>query len=140
MRSNRLVPTFLLLLIAASSACRAATAPDPLVGTWLATSFHVTPGTQPQKDVLAAGGSFGVNVASTFVTAGTVILPASVTGSTASTINLAGTAVETGNTVQFATNVDSFARSLVFTLVENRLEARNQVVGGTTYDVVLTRQ
>lgn len=126
--------------LVAANGCRRPTDPDPLVGTWLATSFHVAVGTQAQKDILAAGGSFGVNVATNFVTAGTVVLPASVTGGAASTLSLAGTAVEAGTTVQFGTSADTFVRNLVFTLIENRLEARNQVVAGTTYDVVLTRQ
>jgi hypothetical protein len=134
---------FIAVLLAAASACRAPTAPDPLVGTWLPTSFKVGPAGQAQRDVLAAGGTLGLNVAvveSTFVTAGTVIVPATVTGSTTFTASLAGTAQRTGNTIRLAANVDSFVRDLVFTLVENRLEAVNQVVAGTTYDVILTRQ
>jgi hypothetical protein len=143
MRRKRVAPVFLAVLLATASACRAPTAPDPLVGTWLATSFKVAPAGQAQQDVLASGGTLGVNVAaveSTFVTAGTVILPATVTGSTTFTASLAGTAVRTASAIQLATDADSFVRDLVFTLVENRLEAVNQVVAGTTYNVILTKQ
>jgi hypothetical protein len=143
MRPNRLVPAFLALLLLATSACRGATDPDPLVGTWLATTFQVTPTGQGQKSVLAAGGTLGLNIAktdSTFVTTGTVILPASVTGGATFTASLAGPAVRTNTIVRFTPTADSFVRDLIFTLVENRLEAMNQVVAGTKYDIILTRQ
>jgi hypothetical protein len=140
MRPNRLLAAFLALLLAATSACRGSTAPDPLVGTWLASTFRITSASQGQKDVLAAEGSLGVNVATNFVTAGTVIIPATVTGGLPFTASLAGAAVKNGNTVQFAANANSFMRDLVFTLVENRLEAVNQVVAGTNYNIILTRQ
>ena len=142
MRPNRLVAALLALLLIIG-ACRGSTAPDPLVGTWLATTFRVTPAGQGEKDVLAAGGTLGLNIAnvdSTFITTGTVILPASITGSAPFTASLAGPAVRTNTTVRFAPVADSFVRDLVFTLVENRLEAVNQVVAGTSYNVILTRQ
>ena len=143
MRPSRLVPALLALTFAATSGCRGATQPDPLVGTWLATTFRVTPTGQGEKDVLGAGGTLGLNIVpvdSTFLATGTVILPASVTGGAALIASLAGPAVRTGNTVRLTPTADSFVRDLVFTLVENRLEAVNQVVGGTRYDVILTRQ
>jgi hypothetical protein len=143
MRPNRLVSALLALVLAAVGACRGSTDPHPLTGTWLATTFQVTPAGQGQKNVLAAGGTLGVNIVpidSTFLTTGTVILPASVTGAAPFTASLAGTAVEFGNTVRFATAADSFMKDLAFTLVENRLEAVNQVVAGTNYNIVLTRQ
>jgi hypothetical protein len=139
MRSNRLIAAFFALLLVATSACSGSTDLDPLEGTWLATTFRITPTGQGQKDVLAAGGTLGVNVAHNFVTAGTVIIPAAVTGVPV-TASLAGAAVKTGNTVRFAANADSFMRDLIFTLVENRLEAVNQVVAGTNYNIILTRQ
>jgi hypothetical protein len=142
MRPNRLVPALLVLGLAVG-ACRGSTDPHPLTGTWLATTFLVTPAGQGQKNVLTAGGTLGVNIVpidSTFLTTGTVILPASVTGATPLTASLAGTAVEFGSTVRFATTTDSFVKDLAFTLVENRLEAVDQVVAGTNYNIVLTRQ
>ena len=143
MRPNRLVPAFMLVLLATAGACRGTTAPNPLVGTWLATTFLVTPAGQAQRNVLTDGGTLGVNIVqvdSGFLATGTVILPASVTRAAASTTSLAGTAVESGSTVRFTPSADSFVRSLTFTLVENRLEAVNQVVAGTSYDIILTRQ
>lgn len=143
MRSHRLVSALFAVLLAATSACRGATQPDPLVGTWLATTFRVTPGGQSVRDVLASGGTLGLNVArvdSTFQTTGTVILPGTVTGGAPVSASLAGPAVRTGNVVRFAPVADSFMRGLVFTLVENRLEAVNQIVSSTNYDIILTRQ
>ena len=112
-------------------------------GTWLASTFLVTPAGQGQKNVLTDGGTLGVNIVqvdSTFITAGTVLLPASVTGAAELKASLAGTATESGSTVHFITPNGSFVRDLIFTLVENRLEAVNQVVAGTVYNVILTRQ
>jgi hypothetical protein len=143
MRRNRLVPALLVLLLGMMSGCHRSTAPNPLVGTWLASTFLVTPAGQGQKNVLTAGGTLGVNIVqvdSIFITTGTVILPSSVTGGAAFTASLAGTASESGSTVRFATTADSFVRDLVFTLDENRLEAVNQGVGGATYEIILTRQ
>ena len=142
MRLDRVMPALLGLLLMTANGCHSATAPDPLVGTWLATTFRVVPPGRAQQDVLAAGGTLGVNVANSaaFITAGTVILPPAVTGGATYNASLAGTAVKTGNTVQIATTADTFVRDLIFTLNENRLEALNEVVGGTTYDIVLTRQ
>src|SRR3982751_5231487 len=106
MRRNRVAPAFLALLLVTASACRGSTAPNPLVGTWLAASFKVAPAGQPQRDVLVAGGALGFNIVpidSTFLTTGTVIIPASVTDSLPYSASLSGTAVEFGSTVRFAT-------------------------------------
>ena len=123
-----------------SAGCGKVADPDPLIGTFLASTLTVTPAGQSVVDVLAQGGTLGVNVANNFVTAGTLILPASVTGGPVFTANMTGTAVRTGATVRFTQSADTFVRNLTFTLVENRLEAVSQVVAGTTYSVVLTRQ
>jgi hypothetical protein len=128
------------LALVVASGCRRPTDPDPLVGTWLATTFEVAPTGQPPVNMLAAGATLGLNVANNFVVAGTLIVPATVTGSTTFTADMAGTATRTDNTVRFSQNADSFVRDLTFLLVENRLEARSQVLGGNTYTVILTRQ
>ena len=142
MRSTRLLRALsaLVLLLAAPSGCRRATDPDPLVGTWLATTFQVAPSGQGVINALTSGGTLGLNIANNFVVTGTLILPPAVTGGAPLTASLAGTAVRTGNSVQFTQSADTFVRNLTFTLVDNRLEAANQVVAGTTYDIVLTRQ
>ncbi|MEO7711621.1 MAG: hypothetical protein ABIV10_01730 [Gemmatimonadaceae bacterium] len=133
---RRLLTSFLLV----AGACRGATNPDPLVGTFLATTFESAALGQGAVNVLAQGGTLGVNVANNFVTVGTLIVPAVVNGGVTFTASLAGTVVRTDSTVRFNLPADSFVRDLTFTLTRNRLEARNQSVSGTTYDIVLTRQ
>ena len=123
-----------------ASGCRRPTDPDPLVGTWLATTFQVAPTGQTPVNMLAAGATLGLNVANNFVVAGTLIIPATVTGTMTFTADMAGTATRTDNTVHFTQSADSFMRNLTFLLVDNRLEARSQVLGMNTYTVILTRQ
>ena len=126
------------LLVA--GACRGTTNPDPIVGTFLATTFQSAAMGQAAVNVLAQGGTLGVNVANNFTTVGTLIVPAVVNSGVTFTASLAGTAVRTDSTVRFNLPADSFVRDLTFTLTRNRLEARNQIVSGITYDIVLTRQ
>ena len=67
-------------------ACRRPTDVDPLVGTYFATTFQVAPAGQSPINVLAQGGTLGLNVAAnptaanTYIVAGTLVLPAAVTG------------------------------------------------------------
>jgi hypothetical protein len=132
---------FAALLLVSASACGGNNDLDPVVGTWLATTFQVAPFGQGPTNVLASGGTLGLNVANkNFVTAGTLIIPASLAGGTTFTASMAGTAVRTDNIVRFTQPADTFVRDLTFTLVENRLEALNQTVSGTRYDIILTRQ
>jgi hypothetical protein len=126
-------------LLVAASACRRSTDPDPLVGTYLATTFRIAPAGQGAINVLAQGGTLGLNIANNYVTTGTLVVPASLNGGTTLTASMAGTAVRTESTVRFTQSADTFVRNLTFTLVDNTLTA-NQTLSGTTYDLVLTRQ
>jgi hypothetical protein len=65
--------------------------------------------------------------------------PASVLG-TAFSENLSGTAVQSGNTVHFQQSIDTFVRDLTFTIVGTSLQATNQVAGGASFTITLTRQ
>ena len=133
-------------LLVGAGACRRPTDVDPVVGTYLATTFQVTPAGQSAINVLTQGGTLGLNLASnptvanSYIVAGTVVLPAAVTGGAPLTASLAGTAVSASSVVRFTQAADTFVRNLTFTLVDNRLEATNQTVAGTTYTLVLTRQ
>lgn len=140
MTSTRRVLTIAAALLVAGSGCHKVTDPDPRVGTFLASTFTVTPSGQAPMNVLAQGGTLGINIANNFVTAGSLILPPSVTGGAAFSASMAGTADTTGNTVRFVQAADTFVRDLTFTMVETRLEAVNQTVAGTTYTVILNRQ
>jgi hypothetical protein len=125
-------------LLLAVSAC-GSTSSDPLVGTYLATTFLITPPNQGTTNVLAQGGSLGINIANNYVTAGTLILPASLNGGVILTTSLAGTATITGSAVTFTTLAPTFFRQLTFTLATDSLTA-NQTVADTTFDIVLRRQ
>lgn len=129
-----------LLLIAVVGACRRPTDPDPLVGTYLATTFTVSSAGQGTVNVLAEGGTLGLNVANNYVVTGTLIVPPSLNGGTTFTASMAGALDTAQSRVRFIQSADTFVRNLTFTLVENRLEAVNQTVGGTTYELVLARQ
>jgi hypothetical protein len=116
-------PLLVAFLLAAASGCRSATILDPVVGTFLATTFVITPAGQGPINVLAQGGSLGINVADNFVTSGTLVIPP---------------ALNRG-TVRFTLAANTFVRNLTFTLAANTLTA-NQTLADTTYDLVLTRQ
>jgi hypothetical protein len=142
----RMLPRILAsALLLALGACRGTTDPDPLVGTYLATTLEMTSTPAGTVDLLAAGGTLGINVArlnvpNDYVTAGSLVLPPALNAGTPYTALLTGKATLTGSTVTFDLAADTFVRDLTYTLVENRLEARNQTVGSATYTLILTRQ
>jgi hypothetical protein len=48
--------------------------------------------------------------------------------------------VQSGNTVHFQQSIDTFVRDLTFTIVGTSLQATNQVAGGASFTITLTRQ
>ena len=127
-------------LLLGVAACGSTENEDPLVGTFLATTLTIQPAGLGARNALALGGSLGINIANNYETVGTVVLPPAATGGAAVVTSLAGVADTAGTFVRFVMPADSFVRDLEFTQVDNRLEARDQLVGDTRYDVVLTRQ
>lgn len=134
------------LLLVGAGACRRPTAVDPLVGTYFATTFQIAPAGQPPTNALAAGATLGLNLATdpttsaSYIVAGTLVLPPALNAGAPLTASMTGAAASTGGTLRFTQAADTFVRGLTFTLVDNRLEATSQVVAGTTYTLVLTRQ
>lgn len=127
-----------LSLLAAASGCRRIADPDPLVGTFIATTFEITnPGEAPMR-LLALGGTLGINIANNYVTRGTMIIPPTVNGGAVA--DLSGMAARTENRVLLTQTSPTFLTSLVFTLTGDLLEARGQMVNGVSYDLVLARQ
>jgi hypothetical protein len=124
-------------LLAAAGACSSTDA-SALAGNYVATTFQVTPSGPGTIDVLAQGGSLGITIANDNSTSGTLFVPASVAGA-AFTESMAGTAVQTGNTVRFTQSADTFVRDLTFTVSGATLQALNQNLSGSTFTVVLTR-
>ncbi len=129
---------FSACLLTVASSCRRIADPDPLVGTFIATTFVITYSGQEPTSVLAAGGILGVNVANNYVTKGTMIIPPVVSGGAVA--DLSGMATRTEDRVLLTQSNPTFLTSLVFTLGGDSLTARNQTVNGVTYDVVLGRQ
>jgi hypothetical protein len=125
-------------LFLAATACSSTDA-NPLAGSYVATTFQVTPTGESMIDVLAYGGSLGITIAGDNSTSGTLVIPASLAGAVF-TESMAGTAVRAGNTVTFTQSSDTFVRNLAFTVKESTLEAVNQSLTGATFTVVLTRQ
>ena len=135
---RRVVLVLLALLVA--GACRNPEDPDPLVGTYYATTFTMSTPGQGTVNVLAAGGSLGLNVANNYAVTGTMIIPASVNGGATRIVSMNGVLDTAGTGIRFVQAANSFVRELTFTFVDDRLEAVNQTVDGTTYDLILARQ
>jgi hypothetical protein len=124
-----------------SSACGgdSSTQVSTIAGNYSATVFQVTPSGQATIDVLAQGGILAISILADNSFTGAISVPASVLG-TPFSANLSGTAVQSGNTVQFQQSIDTFVRDLTFTIVGTSLQATNQVAGGASFTITLTRQ
>ena len=141
MSQSRFVrPIALLLALLVVGACSNPADPDPLVGTYYATTFTVSAPGQGTVNVLAVGGSLGLNVATNYVVTGTLIIPPGLNGGTTLTASMAGVLDTAGTSFRFVQPADTFVRDLSFTFTDNRFEALGQVVDGRTYDLILTRQ
>jgi hypothetical protein len=111
-----------------------------LAGSYVATTFQVTPDGQGLIDVLAQGGSLTIVLESDNSVAGTLQIPASATGGQAVTASLNGTVSFSGNTVVFQAGGDTFVRNLTWTIGTNMLSVTNQHAGIAVFTIVLTRQ
>jgi len=114
--------------------------PGVLVGSYVATTFQVTPDGQGLIDVLAQGGSLTIVLGSDNSVAGTLQIPASATGGQAVTASLSGTVSVSGNTVVIQEAGDTFVRNLTWTVGTNTLSVTNQHAGIAVFTIVLTRQ
>jgi hypothetical protein len=126
-------------LLFAAAACSSSTDANPLAGSYVATTFQVTPTGESMIDVLAYGGTLSITIADDNTTSGTLFIPASLAGE-AFTESLAGTAVQTGNRVGFTQVSDTFVRNLTFTINGSTLQTVNQPLNGAMFTVVLTRR
>lgn len=127
------------VLFAACSSDNSDTTPQ-LAGTYVATTFVVTPSGQPAADILAAGGSLNITISASGVSSGTLGVPNGIYGG-GTAGSMAGTATVTNGTqVTFAQNADTFVRDLPWTLSTANLSVTSQIVSGTAYTIVLTRQ
>ncbi len=113
--------------------------PEPIAGTYAATTFRVTPPSATEINVLALGGNLTIIVGANGTTTGTLNLPAVVTGDEALQASMAGIVERDGNGVSFDQMADTFVRDLNWTVAGSTITVTNQSVAGATYTIVLTR-
>lgn len=126
-----------------TGACGCSPPENAIVGTWTATQLNITPTGQAPIDALAAGGTLTIAISGSTATTGTLSLPASVTGGAPLNASMAGRAFlsSTGTEVTFTQTADTFVRDLTWQRVGNTsLRVSNQVAGGASFTVILTRQ
>lgn len=130
----------LAIALALFSACgKDSTAPSDLVGVYWATTFEVTLAGQSPIDVLAAGGSLQIQIATDNSTSGTLIVPASLNDGEAMDASMAGTAVQSDNRVVFQQSADTFVRDLTWSYDGSTLRVTNQTAGVGSFTITLTR-
>jgi len=113
--------------------------PDPIAGTYTATTFRVARPSSSEINVLAQGGNFSIILGGNGTTTGTLSLPAVVTGAAALQASMVGTVERNGNSVSFEQTADTFVRDLNWTVAGRTITVTNQSVSGATYTIVLTR-
>lgn len=111
-----------------------------VAGAYSATTFRVTPTGGLPVDVLAAGGSLALEIRADRTTAGTLVIPASVTGGPTLTADLAGTATQNGGTVRFQQSADTFVRDALWSVDGTSLRLIDAPVGGAAATITLTRR
>jgi hypothetical protein len=136
MRIRTVVPV--LSLVAMGIGCDS-TEPNPLAGTFVATSFIVTETGEPPMDVLALGGDLTITIAQDNSTSGVLTVPGEIVGGSDVSLSMAGSAIRTGNTVHFEQDADSFVRDLAWTFSGNTLNASDSDAG-VSLAITLTRQ
>lgn len=108
-------------------------------GTYVATTFVITPAGEAPIDVLAGGGSLSIVLKAGGATSGTLTIPASITGGAQLVASMAGTATITSFTVKFHQEADTFVRDLDWTRAGEVVSVTNQVVAGTSFTIALIR-
>lgn len=112
---------------------------DSIAGTYTATTFRITPTGQGALDVLAAGGALTITIAPNNATSGSLTIPASVTGGAPFSASMQGTASATGSVTTFAQAADSFVRDLSWGRTGTSFTVNNQVAGGASYTITLSK-
>jgi hypothetical protein len=126
-----------LLIAVASGGCT--TEPSEAFGTWVATSFIMTPTGGASIDLLQAGATLSITIDVENVTTGSLDVPAGVAGAEAFSASMAGTAIVTETTVRFDQPADTFVRDLVWSRGELTLFVTNQSAGSTAWTITLSK-
>lgn len=112
--------------------------PNPILGTYQATVLTVVmPG--QTLDVLASGGSLTITLASNGTTSGRLFVPGGGENGEDFDASMAGTWNQTGDTVRFVQDADTYVRDATWTVVAPTLRT-TFVSGTTTITTVLTKQ
>jgi hypothetical protein len=114
------------------------TKPSPIAGTWNATVFTITSSGAQPVNVLQQGGSLSITITSDNTTSGSLVIPASLTGSSPITNDMAGVALIVNGTVIFEQAADTFVRDVTWTIGDNTLTT-TEIVSGVTLDITLLR-
>jgi hypothetical protein len=104
-------PRSLVLAAVAVGACSDSISPEELAGTYSATSFTVVRD-GVSTDVLEAGGSLTIVLASSGTTSGTLVVPASVTEEEPINASMAGTFTLEDDVITFVQAEDTFVRDV----------------------------
>lgn len=111
--------------------------PNPILGTYQATVLTVViPG--QTIDVLASGGSLTITLATNGTTSGRFFAPGAAENGQDLDASMAGTWSQTGTTVRFVQNADTFVRDATWAVVAPTLRT-TFVSGTTTVTAVLTK-
>ena len=125
----------LLVTIALLGCYDGPTGPEPLSGTWVATTMRMTPAGGETIDALANGASLTITFGSGYTMTGTLSMPDEDV-----TASMNGTYLRRRNILEFVQTADTFVRDLTWSLAATTLTASDQTVDDVEFEVVLTRQ
>lgn len=109
-----------------------------LHGTYQATSFTYAQAGGVPANVLAAGGSVTLTIGNDFGTTGTMMIPASVSGGSNTTVSLLGSAAQQGDIVILNLVTDTFLRDIEFSFDGNTLTG-SRTFSGVTVAITLAK-
>ncbi|MBA2626843.1 MAG: hypothetical protein H0U85_02450 [Gemmatimonadales bacterium] len=127
-------------VIVSGTACSDSFSPSvsTVAAAYTATNLRTTPNAGASVDQLALGATLNMVLNANGTVTGLLNVPVSAQNPSAFSANLTGTWTLNGDSVTFASDVDTFIRDLTFTASRNQLTA-NQNVANTRYEVTLTR-
>jgi hypothetical protein len=111
--------------------------PNPLLGTYSATSFTTT-GSSGQRNEILAGSTLVLTLKDDNTTSGHLHMAAS-GANPAFDADMAGTWSQNGTVVEFNQAADSFVRDMIFTWGPDSSLTGNHVFSGTSIQITLTK-